>query len=180
MSARTWINLICLILFIGIRVGATIQRSTLSENFGVGKERSLVNNDGAYFVSDPANVDQSKRFVLGFEVTAESKAVRLFLKRAKGVNSDNDQEAKYFTLSSCVLDDKRKCGKLSTPIPLRAVVVEIGKEQQPTAILIANEGVPLAYEVRPYYDVYSPTLSPRLLIKVANEQQQKVLRSLLE
>lgn len=171
---------ICLILLIVTCASAMIQRSTLIENFGVGKERILVSNDGAYFASDTTNADQKKRFILGFEATAESKTVRLILKRAKGTNYDNNQEATYFTLSSCVLDDKLKCGKLSAPIPLRAVDVEVGKGPQPTAIIIKTFSGPLNSGSSPYYDVYSPTFSPRLLIKVPNEQQQKALRFLLQ
>jgi hypothetical protein len=140
----------------------------------------LVSNDGSYFASDPTNADRNKQFILGFDVTAETKTVRLFLKRAEGKNSDTDQTAKYFTLSSCVLDDKRKCGKQSPPIPLRAVDVEIGKAQQPTAILITSFSGPLDYGAKPYYDLYSPTFSPRLLIKVSNESQRKALQSLLK
>ncbi|MFL6331880.1 MAG: hypothetical protein ACJ754_00895 [Pyrinomonadaceae bacterium] len=170
----------CVPLLVGAVAGVRAQRSTLGDNFGVGKERTLVSRDGAYFASDPANADQKKRFVLGFEVTAESKTVRLALKKTKGLSYGDNQEATYFTLSSCVLDEQLKCGKLSTPIPLRSVEVEVGKEQQPTAILIATAGAPLGYGARPYYDVYSPTFSPKLLIKVSNEQQQQSLRSLLK
>jgi hypothetical protein len=170
----------CLILLIGTCAATAAQRSTLRENFGVGQERTLISTDGSYFASDPANADQNKRFALGFDVIVEAKTVRLFLKRAKGRNYDNDQEANYFTLSSCLLDEKRKCGRLSMPIPLRSVDVEVGKAQEPAAILLANPGPPLAYETQPYYDVYSPTFSPKLLIKVANEQQQKALQSLLK
>jgi hypothetical protein len=183
MNLRIMGKIIYLVLFTGICAGATIQRSTLSENFGVEKERTLVRNDGAYFTSDSENSDKSKRFVLGFDVTVESKTVRLFLKRAKGISSDaslNNLEVKYITVSSCVLDEKRKCGKQSIPIPLRSVGVEIGEEgQQPTAILITTFSGPLNNGAKPYYDVYSPTFSPRMLIKVANEQQQKALQSLL-
>ena len=170
----------CLILLLGAGVGVRAQRSTLGDNFGVGKERTLVSRDGAYFASDMTNADQKKRFVLGFEVAAESKTVRLVLKKAKGLNYDNNQETTYFTLSSCVLDEALKCGKLSTPIPLRLIDVEVGKGKQLTATLIATAGAPVGYGARNYYDVYSPTFSPRLLIKVADEQQQQSLRSLLK
>jgi predicted metal-binding protein len=170
----------CLILLIGSGVEVMAQRSTLADNFGVGKERTLVSRDGAYFASDPTNADQKKRFVLGFEVSAEPGTVRLVLKRVKGINYDNNQDATYFTVSSCVLDEEQKCGKMSAPVPLRSVDVEVGKGQQLTTILIATAGAPLGAGARPYYDVYSPTFSPRLLIKVSNEQQQQSLRSLLK
>ncbi|MBV9927553.1 MAG: hypothetical protein JOZ96_21225 [Acidobacteria bacterium] len=58
----------CLLLLAG--AGVRAQRSTLGDNFGVGKERTLVSRDGAYFASDAANADQKKRFALGFEVAA--------------------------------------------------------------------------------------------------------------
>lgn len=170
----------CLLLLGGGGVGVRAQRSTLGDNFGVGKERTLVSRDGAYFASDAENADQKKRFVLGFEVANESKTVRLVLKKAKGVNYDNNQEATYFTLSSCVLDEELKCGKLSAPIPLRLVEVEVGKAERPTATLLATAGAPVEYGAKQYYDVYSPTFSPRLLIKVSTEQQQQSLRSLLK
>ena len=171
---------VCLILLIGTVAGVRAQSSTLGDNFGVGKERALVSKDGAYFASDPTNADQKKRFVLGFDVSVASRTVRLLLKKTKGVNYDNNQEQTYFTLSSCVLDEGLKCGKLSAPVPLRSVDVEVGKGQQLTAILIATAGAPVGSGARPYYDVYSPTFSPRLLIKVSNEQQQQSLLSLLK
>lgn len=177
---RVVVRLAWLVLFLGVCAGATPQRSTLGDNFGVGQERRLVGSGGAYFSSDPANPDPEKRFVLGFEVAVESKAVRLWLRKVEGRNVDTDMEAKYFTLSSCVLDDKRKCGKSSTPVPLRTVNVEIGGQAQPTAILIPSAAAPMTYQTKPYYDVYSPTFSPRLLIKVPNEAQQKALQSLLK
>lgn len=177
---RITVKGLCLMLLLGGGAGAVVQRSTLMENFGVGKERTLVGSDGAYFASDPANADEKRRFVLGFDAAAESKRVRLIVRRAKGRNHDNNQEATYFTVSSCVLDDKLKCGKLSAPIPLRAVEVEIGKGQEPTATVVVSFSGPLNYGASPYYEVYSPTFSPRLLIKVSSEQQQKALRSLLQ
>ena len=170
----------CLILLIGTGIGVRAQRSTLGANFGVGKERTLISRDGAYFASDATNPDQKKRFALGFEVAAESRTVRLVLKKAKGLNYDNNQEATYFTLSSCVLDEGLKCGKLSAPIPLRSVEVEVVDGQQLTASLVATAGAPLGDGARQYYDVYSPTFSPRLLIKVSSEQQRQSLRSLLK
>ena len=180
MKMRVVVRPASLGLFLGVCVAATPQRSTLGDNFGVGQERSLVGSGGAYFSSDPANADPEKRFVLGFEVAVESKSVRLWLRKVGGRNVDTDMEAKYFTLSSCVLDDKRRCGKPSTPIPLRAVDVEIGSRPQPTAILVTSFSGPLTYGAKPYYDVYSPTFSPRLLIKVPNEAQQKALQALLK
>ncbi|HZG54778.1 MAG TPA: hypothetical protein VEZ40_21925 [Pyrinomonadaceae bacterium] len=181
---KLWVSpsckVICLMWLVGVCAGATFQRSTLNDNFGVGKERTLVGDDGSYFAADPANADPNKRLVLGFEVMAESKAVRLFLRKTKGRNYDNNQEATYFTLSSCVLDSNHKCGKGSVPVPLRGVDVEVGKTTQPTATLVTTFYGPLNSGARPYYDVYSPTFSPKLLIKVANEQQQKALQSLFE
>lgn len=170
----------CLILLVGAGVAVRAQRATLGDNFGVGKERTLVSRDGAYFASDPMNVDQKKRFALGFEVAAESRTVRLILKKTKGRNYDNNQETTYFTVSSCVLDEALKCGKLSTPIPLRLIEVEVWKGEQLTATLMATAGAPVGYGARDYYDVYSPTFSPKLLIKVTSEQQQQSLRSLLK
>jgi hypothetical protein len=104
MKVEILVKIICLLFFISVCSGAIIQQSTLRENFGVGQERTLVNNNGAYFASDPANLDHNKRFVLGFDVTTGPKTVRLFIKKAKGKNYDNDQDDEYFTLSSCVLN----------------------------------------------------------------------------
>lgn len=65
MKMRVLVRLAWLVLFLGVCAGATPQRSTLGDNFGVRQERSLVGSGGAYFSSDPANADPEKRFVLG-------------------------------------------------------------------------------------------------------------------
>jgi hypothetical protein len=60
------------------------------------------------------------------------------------------------------------------------VKVEIRGDPQPTATLMISTAVPLQNRGMPYYDVYSPTFSPTLLMKVANEQQKKALEFLFK